>query len=854
MVRSAFVAACVFACAVSLFGQNCDLSNPNATQAMCTSPISAGQSSRCTVTITNLGAGNCSGTFGAAVGALDPGTASNGNSSLGGCSVVSNYPLPAPTFNFTTVVSAVVCQGVMTLAPGASVSVSGDVTPSPSFTGSTFNAGYVGFFQNSSGGGTTAIKSWGNLVVDISNCTAVPSAAGAAPSATPYVISWNATGSGGPYEIQEATTSDFSNASTISESSTAHTFQHTVGSATTFFYRVRPLTCSGSAGTFGPSVSVVVLPPQPPTSRDFDLVVPAGTTTQVSQDVTFSGLTPNAPFTASTDEPFLTITPTSGVVRSNGTVTVTVKANPNGLQTGANTGTVSISLNTATGPGGKGRIVPNDSRSTSTTVSVSLVTPVNSNPKGMPPNDALIVPAVAHLEGAATFRSDVRITNAGTTTAVYLLSFTPQNSDGSMTGKQTQISIGAGQTVALNDILKDYFGFADPSAQAGGVLDIRVVSGGSAATTYVSSRTYAATPNGTYGQFVPAVPISRFLKQGGGSLTLTHVANSPQFRTNIGLVEGLGANVSGHIRFFSASGQSLGADFPFTLRPFEFKQLGGLIPSSTDARIEVINDSPNAGITTYASVLDQVTQDPLLVSPIQTATLSANRCVLPGMADFANPGASNFHSDVRIFNASAFTVNAAATFYPQANGAPIAKDISILPGEIKVYNNVLPALFGTTGPQGGAIVVTTPNNVPLIVSGRTYSNADTGGTFGQFIPAVTPADGVGLSDGPLQVLQLEQSANFRSNVGFNELTGNPVTLQVTLIPSGSKVAAVLPDITLQGNEFRQESGIFGRAFPGQNIYNGRVTVKVIGGTGRVTAYGSVVDNLTSDPTYVPAQK
>jgi len=31
-------------------------------------------------------------------------------------------------------------------------------------------------------------------------------------------------------------------------------------------------------------------------------------------------------------------------------------------------------------------------------------------------------------------------------------------------------------------------------------------------------------------------------------------------------------------------------------------------------------------------------------------------------------------------------------------------------------------------------------------------------------------------------------------------------------------------------------------------------VKVTSGSGRVTAYGSVVDNLTSDPTYVPAQK
>jgi len=37
------------------------------------------------------------------------------------------------------------------------------------------------------------------------------------------------------------------------------------------------------------------------------------------------------------------------------------------------------------------------------------------------------------------------------------------------------------------------------------------------------------------------------------------------------------------------------------------------------------------------------------------------------------------------------------------------------------------------------------------------------------------------------------------------------------------------------------------------IYNTRVSVKVIDGTGRVTAYGSVIDQITQDPAYVPAQ-
>ena len=688
-----------------------------------------------------------------------------------------------------------------------------------------------------------------NVVATVTGlCTAIPNVVGAVPSGNAYVVSWNSTSTTAGYEIQEATKSDFSDAITVSEPSLSRQFQHIVTSATAFYYRVRPVSCGGSAGAYGPSAQTVVIPPQPPVSRDFDLVVPFGSTTAVSQDITFRALSAGASFTSSTDKPYLTVTPPSGTVRGDGTVTVTVRGDPTNLPVGANTGTVIIVVTSAA----KGSPIANDTTTVSKPVSISLVTPVVPVAKGVPPNDALIIPAVAHLEGVVPFRSDIRITNAGVAAATDLLSFTPSNSDGTTTGRQTTITVQPNQTVALNDVLKDFFGFALPSDQAGGVLDIRVITG-PAATTFVSSRTYAATPNGTYGQFIPAVPLSKFLKAGGGSLVLTQVSQSDAFRTNIGLVEGLGAAASGRLRVFSSSGQNLG-EFPFTLLPFEFVQLNSFLASkgisTPDARAELVVDSPGASVTTYASVVDQHTNDPLLVSPLPPS-LSANRFVLPGMADFAT-SVSNFHSDIRIYNASAIPVNATATFYPQGNGQPIAQNISIAAGEIKVYNNVLPTLFGATG-TGGAIVVTTPSSTPLIVSGRTYSNDGmSGGTFGQFIPAVTPADGIGLGDSPLQVLQLEQSTNFRSNLGLNELTGNPVTVNVALILPDSKTSPST-DVPLAANQFLQLNSVIASLNPG-STYNARITVAVTSGTGRVTAYGSVIDNLTSDPTYVPAQK
>ena len=98
-----------------------------------------------------------------------------------------------------------------------------------------------------------------------------------------------------------------------------------------------------------------------------------------------------------------------------------------------------------------------------------------------------------------------------------------------------------------------------------------------------------------------------------------------------------------------------------------------------------------------------------------------------------------------------------------------------------------------------------------------------------------------------QILQAEQSDRFRTNIGLSETTGNAATVEVSVLVPDSKVA-IKAQVPLAGNEFRQMSlADFGVS----NAYNVRVTVKVISGTGRVTAYGSMIDQITQDPTYDP---
>jgi hypothetical protein len=176
---------------------------------------------------------------------------------------------------------------------------------------------------------------------------------------------------------------------------------------------------------------------------------------------------------------------------------------------------------------------------------------------------------------------------------------------------------------------------------------------------------------------------------------------------------------------------------------------------------------------------------------------------------------------------------------------------TILPGQVLALDNVLPQLWSLNA-SGGAVTVDAPPNSSLVVTARTYSRDAAGGTFGQFIPGVTSREAVGFGDRGLELMQLEESAQFRTNLGLVEVTGNAVDLEISAYKPDTKVTTVVP-FHLEANQFQQLGFVFSQKFQMPTVYNGRISIKVVGGEGRVAAYGSVVDNRTIDPTYVPAQ-
>lgn len=688
---------------------------------------------------------------------------------------------------------------------------------------------------------------------------------GQALSGVEYQLRWTPLSNVSQYEVQESTSLDFENASSFSTFRPARKFMHEVtGTPVQYLYRVRGVSdCSDERGPYSDVVGVFVID-----AKTNNASSELGTATAIVQKVFLPGGSAPQQFSVTADKPWLTVTPSNGTLPVEG-LTLVVTADPDRLGIGTNTATLKVSYGSAA----KGIATQDIQTSGSTTVSIptsiSLVTPVMPSGKGTPPPDALIFAAVGHASGVnnSLFESDIRLTNLSAQTRKYDLSFTPSGVDGTQTGITSTIEVAPGTTMALDDVVATAFGSGTIGSSVG-MLEVRPVttpesSGGGffgsitesaeqQIHTVASSRTYNFTPNGTFGQFIPATRFADFVGR-GSILSLQQVAQSTAFRANFGFLEASGQPVELVARVYDTANNLL-ATLPVSLGAMQHLQLNNMLQNNgitnlTDGRVEVEVMSGDGKVTAYVSEVDNATNDPLLVSAVVKGAVRANRYIVPGMA-YINTGTAFWVTDMRIFNAGTTATNATMTFYPWGNpGAALSHDIQLNAGEIEVLNNVLVNAFGVTTTVGGSIVITTPAETSLIASARTY-NQTSNGTYGQFIPGVTVADSVGVNDRALQILQVEQSTRIRTNIGVTETTGNPVTVEISLITPDSLTTPVV-SINLQPNEF-QQIGLASFGLP-DALYNGRVTIKVVSGEGRVTGYGSAIDQITQDPTYVPPQ-
>lgn len=671
-----------------------------------------------------------------------------------------------------------------------------------------------------------------------------------AMSGDTYFLVWSPGLNTASYEVQESTDANFAAPRTIPTSDIYQTLSHDVTVATRYFYRVRSSSsCGLGVGPYSDVASIVIAP-----NTTTDAAASYGTQKVLVQTVHVPGLSSAQPFTATVDKPWLTVNPASGILPVSG-IDLTISASPKDLPVGSSTATLHVATPAGSVTAAEKRISdgPPAGSTGGVPISVNLVTPVTPNAGNPPTSASLIIPLLAHTTSSSgKLQSDIRIANLSAQTAKYQLNFTPTGTDGTKTGQQLTLQVNAGETAALNDVLKNFFGYAAATDNVSGVLELRPLSTaapatGSPSVTVATSRTYNVGANGTAGTYVPAIPLSAFISRGTSAapalLDLQHLAESSRFHTSVGLVEAAGQAATVQLTAIGSHGESL-ATYTIDLKPGEQRQIDDIFTQKglqfSDARLEAAVTSTTGKVSVFAKVTDKTTGSPVVVTP---TTASASAQVLAGIADFTNIY-TKWRSEIRLYNASSSAAAVTLVFYPQ-NGAPQSANVSLAPSESKVIDDVVQSLFGTQN-AGGSVAVT--STATIEASARTYSAA---AGYAQFIPAFKAADAATAGGRALQILQLEESERFRTNLGLAEIGGAPATVEISATTPESKVA-IKTQIPLQANQFVQISRVLAK-FGLPTTYNGRVSVKVVSGTGKVVAYASTIDNSTQAPTYIPAR-
>jgi uncharacterized repeat protein (TIGR01451 family) len=731
-------------------------------------------------------------------------------------------------------------------------------TNTGSITLSLSNGAYSWSVQAIGAGGCTPASSgFSNFNVCNTPGIPIPSVVALSTTGQTYTVAWTSSEGATLYELQESADAAFSAPTSTMLAGTSQTFTRNVQGPTPFFYRVRvAASCNPAIGAFSSTASIIVIPLPAIGSLNPNIPVPTGSTQPVTFPIHVNGVPgQSTSFVATVDKPWLAVTPGSGIMPPEG-LTFLISADPSTLTDGTWTGTVIIVFGTGV-VGGKQAL--GTTPPTSIPVSISLTSPVTAGPFSTPASTALVIPSVGHLAGLGSqWQSDIRIANTSALFKTVQLIF----NGGSATStavKSTVIAVAAGATVALDDVVRNWYGVGATGDSSNGVLTVQPLDAAGKPdvsinkSTVISSRTFNASAAGTLGQFIPAVPLANFISKAPGAvsiLALQQIAQSDTFRTNLGLVEAIGKPVNLLVSVFDGAGSKL-LDLPAVLGAAQQLQLNAFLAGKgitlTNGHIEVSVTSGDGKATAYASVVDDRSTDPLLVSGFPLGGVGATRFVVPGVASL-NTGAA-WKSDVRIFNGSVTPSTAHLTFYPIGFPSSSAfTDVTIQPGQVLALDDIVHAVFLNTN-AAGALHVTTAVATPLIVTARTYDDTP-GGTLGQFVQAVTPADGVGSGDRSLQLLQMEDSPRYRTNLGIAEITGNPVTAEVTVVLPDSKVA---PKVNIPLGPFESRQFAIISSLGLGNVYNARISVRVIDGQGKVTAYGSVIDQKTQDPTFVPAQ-
>jgi subtilisin family serine protease len=455
-----------------------------------------------------------------------------------------------------------------------------------------------------------------------------------------------------------------------------------------------------------------------------------------------------------------------------------------------------------------------------------------------------IVPSVAHSPGSGNsqWRTDLAVVNRSAVEAHLTLTYMPYATG---TPLARSAILAPGETQRWKDILVSLFDFGTADTPKG---SLRLEAN---ARLLATSRTYNKPASGSFGQSYPALTRYDGFDRGTTGY-IGQLVKSSAFRSNLGVVNLGTADAAFTVTLHDRNGAQLGTTLTRTVGPGQYFQwdkvfdLAG-VGDTPLGYAKVKTQTAGASVWAYGSVVDNPTGDPTTVAALWDEP--AGPYIVPSAAHAPGSGTSQWRTNLAMVG-SQVAAQLSLTYTPVDGAADstVPRTDSVAALGTHEWQDVLVSLFGfaTTATPKGSISVTATE--PVYLFSRTFNQA-TSGTFGQSYPALRATDGVGQSQEGV-VPQLEASTEFRSNLGVQNLGGTACTVAVRLHgPTGAQVGSTLTRSVAAGRYYQWDN-VFTKAGAGSQAL-AYATVQVQTAGCRVWAYGSVVDNVTNDPTTIP---
>ncbi len=223
-----------------------------------------------------------------------------------------------------------------------------------------------------------------------------------------------------------------------------------------------------------------------------------------------------------------------------------------------------------------------------------------------------ILPSSARKRGVGSsfYTTELTVSNTGPASASVSLRFLGHDRDG-RTGPETGFTLAAGATRVIPDVLSTSFGLGDDYGA--------ILVSSNVATLVVESTTSTPGGGGEFGQGLRASGRNDLVGD-DHARSIVGVRDDSLFRTNLILTNAVEKAIDVDLNLFGTDGGVLGS-LRVRLEPLGLKQVNevsralGASGEVAGARLVLSSATPGGAFAAYASVINNGTQDPRVLSP-----------------------------------------------------------------------------------------------------------------------------------------------------------------------------------------------------------------------------------------------